>query len=63
VRSCCVLCSNGCALDVGMRDGRIGDARGLKTDRVNRGRLGPKGLHGWEANNAPDRLTGASQDG
>ena len=26
-------------------------------DRVNHGRLGPKGLHGWEANHSPDRLT------
>jgi anaerobic selenocysteine-containing dehydrogenase len=26
-------------------------------DRVNRGRLGPKGLFGWRANNSPDRLT------
>jgi predicted molibdopterin-dependent oxidoreductase YjgC len=26
-------------------------------DRVNRGRLGPKGLNGWMANNSPDRLT------
>src|SRR5436309_1088671 len=56
VRSCCVLCSNGCALDVGVRDGRIVGVRGLKTDRVNRGRLGPKGLFGWQANASPDRL-------
>src|SRR3954471_8450106 len=57
VRSCCVLCSNGCALDIGVKDGRIVGVRGLRTDRVNRGRLGPKGLHGWEANHSPDRLT------
>src|SRR4051812_36580365 len=57
VRSCCVFCSNGCALDVGVKDGRIVGVRGLKTDRVNRGRLGPKGLHGWQANASPDRLT------
>src|SRR3954465_8486587 len=57
VRSCCVLCSNGCGLDVGVKDGRIVGVRGLKTDRVNRGRLGPKGLHGWQANASPDRLT------
>src|SRR4051812_12479373 len=57
VRSCCVLCSNGCALDVAVKDDRIVGVRGLKTDRVNRGRLGPKGLHGWQANNSPDRLT------
>src|SRR5256885_2014433 len=57
VQSCCVLCSNGCALDVGVRDGRIVGVRGRADDRVNRGRLGPKGLHGWVANGSPDRLT------
>src|SRR4051794_35949937 len=57
VRSCCVLCSHGCALDIGVRDGRIIGVRDLKTDRVNRGRQGPKGLHGWQANGSPDRLT------
>jgi anaerobic selenocysteine-containing dehydrogenase len=31
--------------------------RGRPDDRVNHGRLGPKGLHGWEANAASDRLT------
>jgi len=31
--------------------------RGRVADRVNKGRLGPKGLHGWEANGASDRLT------
>src|ERR687885_417050 len=31
--------------------------RGRAEDRVNHGRLGPKGLYGWQANNAPDRLT------
>src|SRR4051812_45218284 len=57
VRSCCVLCSNGCGLDVGVQGGKIVGVRGLKTDRVNRGRLGPKGLHGWQSNASPDRLT------
>lgn len=57
VQSCCVLCSNGCALDIGVRDGRIVGVRGRAQDRVNRGRLGPKGLHGWEANGSPERLT------
>lgn len=31
--------------------------RGRSADAVNRGRLGPKGLNGWEANHSPDRLT------
>ncbi|HEY3740477.1 MAG TPA: molybdopterin-dependent oxidoreductase, partial [Bryobacteraceae bacterium] len=56
IRSCCVLCSNGCGLDIGVKDARIVGVRGLKTDRVNRGRLGPKGLHGFHANHSPDRL-------
>ena len=57
VQSACVLCSNGCGCDIGVKDGRIVGVRGRKEDVVNRGRLGPKGLHGWEANNSPDRLT------
>jgi len=56
VQSACVLCSHGCALDIGVRDGRIVGVRGRGVDRVNHGRLGPKGLFGWQANNAPDRL-------
>src|SRR5947199_6166420 len=57
VQSACVLCSNGCGMDIGVQDGRIVGVRGRASDRVNRGRLGPKGLFGWQANNSPDRLT------
>src|SRR5512135_1374096 len=57
VPSACVLCSNGCGLEIGVRDGTMVGVRGRAGDRVNRGRLGPKGLHGWEANASPDRLT------
>jgi ferredoxin-nitrate reductase len=57
VQSACVLCSNGCGLDIGVKDGKIVGVRGRGVDRVNRGRLGPKGLHGWIANDSPDRLT------
>src|SRR4029079_3826998 len=57
VQSVCVLCSTGCGLDIGVRDGRMVGVRGRTIDRVNKGRLGPKGLHGWQANAAPDRLT------
>ncbi len=57
VQSCCVLCSNGCGMDIGVKDGRIVGVRGRAVDRVNKGRLGPKGLHGWEANNSDQRLT------
>lgn len=56
VQSACTLCSNGCGLDVGVRDGRIVGVRGRSCDRVNRGRLGPKGLHGWRGMTSPDRL-------
>lgn len=44
-------------MDIGVKDGRIVGVRGRTDDRVNRGRLGPKGLHGWKANAARDRLT------
>jgi ferredoxin-nitrate reductase len=57
VQSVCVLCSTGCGLDIGVRDGRMVGVRGRTMDRVNKGRLGPKGLHGWEANASSDRLT------
>ncbi|WP_112244548.1 molybdopterin oxidoreductase family protein [Kribbella monticola] len=57
VQSACVLCSNGCGMDIGVQDGRIVGVRGRSEDRVNHGRLGPKGLFGWQANNSPDRLT------
>jgi anaerobic selenocysteine-containing dehydrogenase len=57
VQSACVLCSNGCGLDIGVKDGRIVGVRGRASDVVNRGRLGPKGLNGWEANHSADRLT------
>jgi anaerobic selenocysteine-containing dehydrogenase len=52
VQSACVLCSNGCALDIGVKDGKIVGVRGRESDRVNHGGLGPKGLHAWVANKA-----------
>src|SRR3569832_2244296 len=57
VQSACVLCSNGCGMDIGVKEGRIVGVRGRAVDRVNHGRLGPKGLHGWQANHSADRLT------
>lgn len=57
VQSACVLCSNGCGLDIGVKNDRIVGVRGRASDVVNRGRLGPKGLNAWEANNSADRLT------
>ena len=56
VQSACVLCANGCGMDIAVRDGRIVGVRGREVDRINKGRLGPKGLYGWQANNAEDRL-------
>jgi anaerobic selenocysteine-containing dehydrogenase len=57
VQSACVLCSHGCGVDVAVRDGQMVGVRGRANDRVNHGRLGPKGLFGWQANGAADRLT------
>src|SRR4051794_18538031 len=58
VPSACVLCSNGCGCDIAVKGGRMVGTRGRAADRVNRGRLGPKGLYGstpWAS--SPDRLT------
>ncbi|KAL2138667.1 hypothetical protein VTI28DRAFT_6390 [Corynascus sepedonium] len=56
VQSACVLCSNGCGIDIGVKDGKVVGVRGRATDRVNKGRLGPKGLTGWKAMHSKDRL-------
>jgi anaerobic selenocysteine-containing dehydrogenase len=57
VRTAAVLHSNGDGLDLAVRDGRIVGVRGRADDRVNRGRVDPKDLYGWQANSAADRLT------
>jgi anaerobic selenocysteine-containing dehydrogenase len=57
VQSATILHSNGDGLDIAVKDGRIVGVRGRGVDRVNHGRLGPKDLFGWQANNSPDRLT------
>jgi anaerobic selenocysteine-containing dehydrogenase len=57
VQSASILHSNGDALDIAVRDGRIVGVRGRACDRVNHGRLGPKDLYGWQANGSADRLT------
>ena len=56
VRGACLLCSNGCGLEVAVVDGRMVGVRGRAADRVNHGRLGPKGLYGW-LGQQHDRLT------
>jgi anaerobic selenocysteine-containing dehydrogenase len=57
VPSASLLHSNGDAMDIAVRDGRIVGVRGRATDRVNHGRLDVKDLFAWQANNSPDRLT------
>jgi anaerobic selenocysteine-containing dehydrogenase len=57
VQSASLLHSNGDALDIAVRGERIVGVRGRAADRVNRGRLGPKDLFGWQANASADRLT------
>jgi anaerobic selenocysteine-containing dehydrogenase len=57
VRSASLLHSNGDAMDIAVADGRIVGVRGRGADRVNRGRLDPKDLFGWQAIGSPDRLT------
>jgi ferredoxin-nitrate reductase len=52
-----LLHSNGDAMDIAVKEERIVGVRGRAVDRVNRGRLDPKDLYGWQANNSPDRLT------
>ena len=57
VQSASVLHSNGDAMDIGVKDGRIVGVRGRAVDRVNHGRLDPKDLFGWQSNASRDRLT------
>jgi anaerobic selenocysteine-containing dehydrogenase len=57
VRTASILHSNGDGQDIAVKDGRIAGVRGREHDRVNRGRLGPKDLYGWQANLSRDRLT------
>jgi hypothetical protein len=56
VQTASILYSNGDALDIAVKDGRIVDVRGRGVDRVNKGRVDPKDLFGWQANNSEDRL-------
>jgi anaerobic selenocysteine-containing dehydrogenase len=53
-----VLCSNGCACDIAVKDGVMVGIRGRAADLVNHGRLGPKGLFGSRQGiSNRDRLT------
>ncbi|MEU5216852.1 nitrate reductase [Streptomyces sp. NPDC020807] len=57
VRAASLLHSDGDAMDIAVRGGRIVGVRGRSGDRVNRGRLEPKDLYAWQANASADRLT------
>ena len=58
VQSACVLCSNGCGVDIAVKDGTMVGVRGRAVDIVNHGRLGPKGLFAsWQGVAHKDRLT------
>ncbi|MGH7103338.1 MAG: molybdopterin oxidoreductase family protein [Acetobacteraceae bacterium] len=57
VHSACILCSNGCGLDIAVKNGGIVGVRGRADHPVNFGRLGPKGELGWVANNSKRRGT------
>lgn len=43
VHSACLLCSNGCGMDIAVKDERIVGVRGNVDHPVNLGHLGPKG--------------------
>ena len=58
VQSACVLCSNGCGVEIAVKDGAMVGVRGRAVDIVNHGRLGPKGLFAsWQGVSHRDRLT------
>ncbi|MGY1672310.1 molybdopterin oxidoreductase family protein [Geodermatophilus sp. SYSU D00710] len=57
VQAASILHSNGDAMDIAVKDGAIVGVRGRAVDRVNRGRLDPKDLFGWQANASRQRLT------
>ena len=56
VQTASVMSSNGDALDIAVKDGRMVGVRGREIDRVNHGRLGPKNLYAWQASASEDRL-------
>jgi anaerobic selenocysteine-containing dehydrogenase len=57
VQAASILHSNGDAMDITVKDGAIVGVRGRAVDRVNRGRLDPEDLFGWQANGSRQRLT------
>ena len=57
VHSACILCSNGCGLEIAVQDNHIVGVRGDVRNPVNFGHLGPKGENGWRANHDRHRGT------
>jgi anaerobic selenocysteine-containing dehydrogenase len=57
VRAASLLHSNGDAMDIATVGGQIVGVRGRVSDRINRGRLCPTDLFGWQANDSADRLS------
>lgn len=57
VRTTCPYCGTGCELDVGVKNGRISEARPVLDAPVSHGHLCVKGRYGWGFNDAPDRIT------
>lgn len=56
VQSASILHSNGDALVIAVKDGKIVGVRAELLTGSTTGRLGPKDLFGWQANASPDRL-------
>jgi hypothetical protein len=50
VQAGCALCWNGCGCDIAVKDNCIVGGRGRAADMVDKGRLDPKNLNGWQAN-------------
>ncbi|WP_243304357.1 formate dehydrogenase subunit alpha [Geothrix oryzisoli] len=57
VRTTCPYCGTGCELDMGVKGGRLTEARPVVASAVSRGHLCVKGRYGWGFNDAPDRIT------
>ncbi|GLH67946.1 formate dehydrogenase subunit alpha [Geothrix edaphica] len=57
VRTTCPYCGTGCEMEVGVKGGRITEARPVFASPVSRGHLCVKGRYGWGFSDAPDRIT------
>ena len=57
VRTTCPYCGTGCELSLGVKAGRITEARPLLDAPVSRGHLCVKGRYGFGFNDAPGRVT------